>query len=830
MPFFARLALILFLVGCCLCARSSAAQSVREIGGGTFDVPRAVAVDGSGNLFVLDPGAQAIKEVFAPGGYVTLQEIVPPASANLANANAIAVDSRGNIFVSSLLYDTVIEIVATGGYTVVKPVAVSTGNFNHPFAMALDAADNLFVVDVGNGKVKEILAADGYVTVKPLAASFTFPFALVMDGQGNLFVGDSNSGTDTGRIVEILAEGGYTRANPLPLPEGSVNAPLSLAMDQSGNLFSLDASTLAISEFPAQSGYTTSQTVAGSGNFVRPSAIALDRQGNLFVTDADGNQVEEFFTAGGYASGAEIAPNEGNFRGPGGLAVDSSGNVFVTDTGNGVVKEIMAAGGYNRTVPIARGFNAPQGIALDAAGNIFVADTDNNAVKEILAQGGYATVRTLAAPSGGFARPQGVAVDQHGNVFVADGGVWEILAAGGYVTVSALNSWGGTVTDVAVDGEGNVFATESGYNQIEEILAASGYATIVPVPVANGKFSHPAGLSVDAAGNVYVTDATPAVTEILASGGYVEAQAIAPGQFRNPSWVATDARGTVFVSDSGLDTYAGGTAANHVVQVVPQAAPLVAAVLPGSRSVEIGAPATIFATILNTGSTALSGCGVLPAASSPAGLTLQYQATDPRTNQATGAVDTPVAIAANGSQTFVLTIVEDDFSVTGLLVRDYAPVFTCDGVGPAPVTPGVNTVFLSFSTTPTADIIALAATPSGNGIVTVPFSTGGKGAFALATINEGVSATITVEVDTGSADLPIAVTLCQTDPATAQCLAAPSTSVSLPIASGATPTFSLFVSATAPVTLAPGASRIFVWFADAGGTLLGSTSVAVETD
>jgi hypothetical protein len=156
-------------------------------------------------------------------------------------------------------------------------------------------------------------------------------------------------------------------------------------------------------------------------------------------------------------------------------------------------------------------------------------------------------------------------------------------------------------------------------------------------------------------------------------------------------------------------------------------------------------------------------------------------------------------------------------------------LFQCDGVSPAPVAAGVDTIDLAFYASPVADIIAESATASGDGIVNVPLSGSGRGAFALATDNVGVTGTLTVSADTGAATLPLALTLCPTNPVTGQCLSTPATSATLAFGGGATATFSIFVNATGAVAFDPANSRVFVRFKDSGGAPHGSTSVAVRT-
>jgi hypothetical protein len=253
-------------------------------------------------------------------------------------------------------------------------------------------------------------------------------------------------------------------------------------------------------------------------------------------------------------------------------------------------------------------------------------------------------------------------------------------------------------------------------------------------------------------------------------------------------------------------------------------APLVAAVLPGSRSVVVGTEATVFATLLNAATTALNNCSISLPYGSSGDLSLDYQTTDPATNALTGQPDQPVPLAANGSLTFVLSFGAD----SALSAPALAPVFGCDNVGPTAVIPGVDTLDLNFSTTPAPDIIAIAVATGG--ILTIPQSTGGTGAFAAASIDAGTADTITVSTDTGAANLPINAAICPTNPSTAACLSPPSSSVQALFQPNGTQTYSVFATASAPIPFAPGTARVFVTFTDSTGTLRGLTSVAVRTN
>ena len=72
---------------------------------------------------------------------------------------------------------------------------------------------------------------------------------------------------------------------------------------------------------------------------------------------------------------------------------------------------------------------------------------------------------------------------------------------------------------VALDANGNVFVADTFNNQVKEILAAGGYVTVNTLAQANGNFSGPFSVAVDANGNVFVADTdNTVVKEILAAG------------------------------------------------------------------------------------------------------------------------------------------------------------------------------------------------------------------------------------------------------------------------------------------------------------------------
>jgi YVTN family beta-propeller protein len=558
----------------------------------------------------------------------------------------------------------------------------------------------------------------------------------------------------------------------------------------------------------------TGHAAADNAHFSAPVPGAVDTAGgHLFVADTGNDRVQVIDT-GTLAVVATIGvpgvsgADNAHLDQPGSVGFDAaSGRILVADSGNQRLQLFDAKSfAYVATLGVTgvagadnAHFNRPASASINAAAHqLYIADTGNHRV-QIFDAGTLAYVATLGAAgvSGSdnahFDQPGDAELDPSTNqILVADSGNARIqlFDAGSLAYAATLGGAGGNPEDdshfalprtAAFDPSTNlILVADAGANSRVQVFDAMTYGYVLTL-------------------------------------GTTGASGPANTQFAGPQGVAIDpVHARMFVGDAGNDRV-------QIFAVAPL--PLLASVLPGSRAVQLGHPATIFASVLNAGATALDDCRVALPVTAPGGLTLSYQTTDPATNALTGAADMPVTIpGGNGVQSLLITLQgTSPFSAPGLPLD-----FGCAGVAPAAVVIGVDTADLAMSSSPVADIIALAATPTNNGIVAVP--DGGAAAFAVASINVGVTASLTVSVDTGNAALPVAATLCQSNPSTGQCLAPPAASVALSYAAGAVPTFSVFLQASGTIAFAPASSRVFVRFKDAGGGLHGSTSVAVETE
>jgi hypothetical protein len=363
---------------------------------------------------------------------------------------------------------------------------------------------------------------------------------------------------------------------------------------------------------------------------------------------------------------------------------------------------------------------------------------------------------------------------------------------------------------IAVGPDGALWFAEGSGNKIGRITV-SGAITEFPVPTA---MSGPVGIAAGSDGALWFTEGSGNKIGRITTLGTVTEYPL-PTASSGPNYITAGPDGALWFTE-----HQGNKIGRITIPV--STSPLVAAVLPSSRSVEVGNTATAFATIINSGSSVASGCAIVPVTSVPASFV--YQTTNPATNALTGSPNTPVSIAAGGSQSFVIALTPN----APVVSTQVALGFDCPGVNAAPSNTGLNTLLYSAAATPVPDVVTLAATAQNDGILHIT-GTSGSNAFAVATVNVGASAAITATANTGSATLPLAISLCQTDPASGQCISAIGPSVTFTINANATPTFGIFATASAGVPFVPQTNRIFVEFSDAGRVVRGSTRVAVET-
>ncbi|HEV8437536.1 MAG TPA: hypothetical protein VGT40_05530 [Methylomirabilota bacterium] len=578
-----------------------------------------------------------------------------------------------------------------------------------------------------------------------------------------------------------------------------------------------------------------------------PSRMAW-AQGELFVANRTNDSVTVYArVAGGNTAPVRmIAGTATALAGPIGLAVDLAHNeLFVTNEGDSVVR-IYALNASGNAAPLRSlggpltGLSGPVAVAVDTVNDELVV-TNGGSIYSIsvfarTASGNTPPLRTITGGATGLALPDGVAVDRiHNELVVANFFANSITVFGRTASgnVPPLRTIAGPTTGMA---EPNGLALDLVHDEIAvsnlvtnsvTVFARTAIGNMAPLRTLVGGLTGingPVGVVLDTLNDelLVANNFTPSVTVYsrTASGNTAPLRTLSgeATKLSGPEVLAvTTGCGPTAVFPASAAVH-DVTAGREVVGPVP----LAAAVLPSSRSVQVGCPATAFVTIINAGTSTATAVGIAKATGVPADFT--YQITNPLTNVVTGNPNTPVDIEAGKSQTYVIALTP----TAGFPPTDVAFSFAGSNTAPLATLTGINTLLLSGSVGSVPDIVVLAATLDNDGIVNLA-GVNGSGAFSVATVNVGASATITATADTGGASLPVTISLCQTNPATGQCISAIGASVTAQISGGATPTFSVFVTGSGAVPFDPAANRVFVRFKDESAATRGSTSVAVRT-
>jgi streptogramin lyase len=545
-----------------------------------------------------------------------------------------------------------------------------------------------------------------------------------------------------------------------------------------------------------------------------PAEITTGPDGALWFTEQSGNNIGRISTSGTITEYPVTTANAG----PAGIVTGPDGNLWFTENTANKIGKITTAGVITEyTIPTAN--SQPIAITVGSHGGIWFVEQGGNNIGKISPTDGTFTEYPIPTAN---SQPQGIRPGSDGALWFTEVGsnkIGRITGAGAITEFTNPNS-AAALRFITPAPDGKLLFTEAQTDQIGAIDTTGSFKGDANPPSSSPGVGY-IGLGPD--GAVWFpeqqTNKIGRVSSNGFGGGNVAFQEYSiPTASSVPQTLTAGPDGNLwFTEQSG----------NKIGKFVLPASttPMVAAVLPASRSIVSGNTATAFATMINGGSTALTNCGIVPLSNTPE--TFSYQTTNSATNAVTGTVNTQVALAGGQSQSFVITMTANTTFVPNTVFLS----FYCKSVDPAVPVNGLNTLLLSSSTTATPDVIALGATPSGDGILGIT-GTSGTGAFAVATANVGAAGTITASVDTGAATgVPLTLTICQSNPTTAVCTnpSTPAATATLTVNANDTPTFSVFATASGAVTFAPATTRIFVRFKDSGGATRGSTSVAVRT-
>jgi len=327
------------------------------------------------------------------------------------------------------------------GYTSDSGVATASLLAN-PTGIAVGASGNMYIADNGISIVWKVNTA-GIMT------SFA----------GNYYLGSGDAG-----------DGG-------PATAATVNSPVGLAVDASGNVYIADAGNNVIRKVNSlgiistvAGNYLLGNSYSGDGGpataagLNSPNGIAIGAYGNIYIADAGNNVIREVNTAGiittiagndslgaGYSGDGGHATS-GQLNSPTNIAVDASGNLYIADYNNNVIRKVntggiittvagngygaggYTGGGYSGDGGPATGaeLNSPSGVATGAYGNIYITDYNNNVIRKVNSGGIISTIAgndSLGpgysgdggpATAGQLYQPYGITLDGSGYIYVAD--------------------------------------------------------------------------------------------------------------------------------------------------------------------------------------------------------------------------------------------------------------------------------------------------------------------------------------------------------------------------------------------------------------------------
>ena len=180
----------------------------------SFNYPFALALDASENIYVADLYNNKIRKVTPTGVVTTLAGSGSSGSidgigtaATFQSPSGIAIDPSGDLFVvessnkiRKISPSGVVTTFAGNGDNISLDGNGLNASFGTPYGICADANGNLFVTDLGSSKIRKVTpsaevttiagSTSGYEDGITDSSKFNFPFGIACDLQGNLFVAD----------------------------------------------------------------------------------------------------------------------------------------------------------------------------------------------------------------------------------------------------------------------------------------------------------------------------------------------------------------------------------------------------------------------------------------------------------------------------------------------------------------------------------------------------------------------------------------------------------------------------------------------------------------
>jgi sugar lactone lactonase YvrE len=282
-----------------------------------------------------------------------------------------------------------------------------------------------------------------------------------------------------------------------------LSLPLSVAVDDSGNVYFSDASGLTsvmmgqdlpawhaplIKKYNATDG-TVSTLLDKDDGLMFPTAVTLDEGGNLYFAELGNNSIKKYNIANGTTETIFSDESSAVY----GMTLDSNMEYlyFTADTQNDSIKR-CSLNDCNSTVETLiendggdNFISGIRGIAIDESGTVYFADMGNNAIKTWDSTNGLQTIVDT-----NLSEPNGIAL-HNDTLYIADGNNYMLKKYNvktqeisvHYSTVDG--QWGDYLLDVAVDSDGNSYIstfTEGSYiRKVPAPFKVSGTPTVAGI-------------------------------------------------------------------------------------------------------------------------------------------------------------------------------------------------------------------------------------------------------------------------------------------------------------------------------------------------------------
>ena len=215
-------------------------------GDGQLDLPQGIAIDSSGNLWVVDGFNNRVEKFNSKGEYLSKFGTKGAGEGQFSVPDGIAIDSSGNLWVVDH-YNHRVEKFNSKGEYLSKFGTKGTGNgqFEYPNGIAIDSSGDLWVTDALNHRVQKFNAKGEYLSKFGSEGTgegqFTNPQGIAIDSSGDLWVADTWSNI-IGRVEKFNSKGEYlSEFGEFGTGEGQLYGPQGIAIDSSGDLWVTDS-------------------------------------------------------------------------------------------------------------------------------------------------------------------------------------------------------------------------------------------------------------------------------------------------------------------------------------------------------------------------------------------------------------------------------------------------------------------------------------------------------------------------------------------------------------------------------------------------------------